>query len=51
MPVTEDWAAEEYGLESEELDRAADNLLKGGRALLESGQAVSWNKFKKRRKP
>ena len=50
VPVTEDWAAEEYGLESEEMDRAADDLLKAGRALLESGQAVSWDKFKKRRK-
>ena len=34
VPVTEDWAAAEYGLTSEELDRAAENLLKTGEKLL-----------------
>ncbi len=51
VPVTEDWAAEEYGLTGEELDRAANQLLRTGEELLESGQTVAWDKFKKRRKP
>ncbi len=50
VPVTEDWAAEEYGLTGEELDKAAENIIKTGKSLLESGQTVSWDKFKKRRK-
>jgi len=50
VPVTEDWAAEEYGLSGGELDRAAENLLQAGQALLASGKTVSWDKFKKRRK-
>jgi antitoxin (DNA-binding transcriptional repressor) of toxin-antitoxin stability system len=51
VPVTEDWAAEEYGLTGEELDRAADRLLKAGEELLRSGKTTSWDEFKKRRKP
>ena len=47
VPVTEDWAAEEYGLTSEQLDRAASNLLQAGEDLLQSGKTVSWNGFKK----
>ena len=47
VPVTEDWATAEYGLTSEELDRAAENLLKTGEKLLGSGKTVSWNKFKR----
>jgi antitoxin (DNA-binding transcriptional repressor) of toxin-antitoxin stability system len=50
VTVTEDWAAEEYGMTSEELDEAAERLLKKGEALLASGQAVPWSEFKKRRK-
>jgi len=50
VPVTEDWASEEYGLSSEELDQAAANLIRTGEELLKSGKAVSWNEFKKRRK-
>jgi len=50
VPVTEDWAATEYGLTSEELDRAGENLLKAGQKLLQSGKTVSWDEFKKRRK-
>ena len=50
VPVTEDWASEEYGLSSEELDQAAANLIRTGEELLTSGKAVSWNEFKKRRK-
>ena len=51
VPVTEDWAAQEYGLTSEEMDRAANNLVRAGKELLQSGQTVSWDKFKKRRAP
>lgn len=51
VPVTEDWAAEEYGLAGEELDRAAEHLLEAGEQVLKSGETVSWEKFKKRRKP
>jgi antitoxin (DNA-binding transcriptional repressor) of toxin-antitoxin stability system len=51
VPVTEDWAAEEYGLTGAELDQAAENLLQAGKKLLRSGQTVSWDEFKKRRKP
>jgi antitoxin (DNA-binding transcriptional repressor) of toxin-antitoxin stability system len=51
VPVTEDWAVEDYGLTGAELDRAAAKLLQNGRELLESGQTVSWDQFKKRRKP
>jgi hypothetical protein len=47
VPVTEDWAAEEYGLTSEELDRAASNLLRTGEDLLKSGKTVAWDGFKK----
>jgi len=47
VPVTEDWATAEYGLTSEELDRAAENLLKTGEKLLRTGKTVSWNNFKK----
>ena len=50
VPVTEDWAAAEYGLTGEELDRAAKNLLKTGHELIESGKAVSWTDFKKRQR-
>jgi len=50
VPVTEDWAAEEYGLTGAELDRAATNLVQSGKEILESGQTVSWGKFKKERK-
>lgn len=51
IPVTEDWAAEEYGLSGAELDRAADNLVQSGKKMIESGQTVSWANFKKSRKP
>lgn len=47
VAVTEDWAAEEYGLRSDQLDQAADNLLRTGEDLLKSGKAVSWGGFKK----
>ena len=47
VPVTEDWAAEEYELTSEELDRAARNLLQTGEDLLKSGKTVAWAGFKK----
>ena len=47
VPVTEDWAAEEYGLTSEQLDRAATHLLQTGEDLLKSGKTVSWDGFKK----
>lgn len=50
VPVTEDWAAEEYGLTGEELDRSADRLLTSGEELLRSGKTASWDEFKKRRK-
>jgi len=50
VPVTEDWAASEYGLTGEELDRAAKNLLKTGDELIKSGKAVSWTDFKKRQR-
>jgi antitoxin (DNA-binding transcriptional repressor) of toxin-antitoxin stability system len=50
VPITEDWAAAEYGLTSEELDRAAENLLKAGKKLLESGKTVPWGEFKRRQK-
>jgi len=46
VPVTEDWGAAEYGLTGEELDRAAENLLKTGEKLLRTGKTVSWNNFK-----
>ena len=49
--ITEDWAPEEYGLTSGELDRAAESLLKAGEGILASGQTVSWHDFKKRRSP
>jgi hypothetical protein len=51
VPITEDWAAEEYGLTGEELDRAAEHLLKTGENLLGSGDVVSWPEFRKGRKP
>jgi antitoxin (DNA-binding transcriptional repressor) of toxin-antitoxin stability system len=50
VPVTEDWAAEEYELTGDELDRAAANLLQTGEALLGSGKTVSWGELKKGRK-
>lgn len=50
VAVVEDWAAEEYGLTGEQLDRAAENLLRSGKELLASGGTVSWEEFKKRRK-
>ena len=50
VPVTEDWAAEEYELTGDELDRAAANLLQTGEVLLGSGKTVSWGELKKRRK-
>ena len=50
VAITEDWAAEEYGMTGEELDRAAESLLKSGEELLASGQAVPWSKFRERRK-
>jgi len=34
VPITEDWAADEYGLTGEQLDRAASNLLGSGDELL-----------------
>ena len=51
VPVTEDWASEEYGLTGDELDRASQKLLKNGAELIQSGQTLSWDQFKKRRKP
>jgi antitoxin (DNA-binding transcriptional repressor) of toxin-antitoxin stability system len=50
VPVTEDWAADEYSLTGAELDRASENLLRKGKELLESGRTISWEQFKKRRK-
>ena len=50
VPVIEDWAAEEYGLTSEEVDRAAEHLLKSGEELLKTGKTVSWAEFKQGRK-
>jgi antitoxin (DNA-binding transcriptional repressor) of toxin-antitoxin stability system len=50
VPVTEDWAAAEYGLRGEELDRAARNLLVTGAKLLESGGTISWEKLRRGRK-
>jgi hypothetical protein len=50
VPVIEDWAADEYGLTGDELDRAAANLLKSGDELLAAGKAVSWDELKKRKK-
>ena len=49
--VTKDWAAGEYGLTGEELDRAADRLVKTGKAMLRSGKTTSWEEFRKRRRP
>jgi len=51
VPVTEDWAADEYGLTGPELDQASENILRAGKKLIDSGRTVSWNEFKKRRKP
>jgi antitoxin (DNA-binding transcriptional repressor) of toxin-antitoxin stability system len=51
VPVTEDWAAEEYGLTGAELDRAAANIEQSGKEMLEADQTVSWDKFKEMRKP
>jgi antitoxin (DNA-binding transcriptional repressor) of toxin-antitoxin stability system len=51
VPITEDWAAEEYGLTGAELDRAAANLVQLGKEMIEAGQTVSWDTFKKLRKP
>jgi antitoxin (DNA-binding transcriptional repressor) of toxin-antitoxin stability system len=50
VPVTEDWAAAEYGLTGEELDQAAANLLNTGEKPLASGETVAWEQLKKRRK-
>ena len=47
---TKDWAMEEYGLTSAELDRASKNLLRRGKELLEAGGTISWTSFKKQRK-
>ena len=47
VAVTEDWAAAEYGLRSDQLDQAAGNLLRTGEDLLKSGKALSWAGFKK----
>jgi len=49
VSVIEDWAAAEYGLSGEELDRAATNLLKDGQEVLARGEAVGWENFKKSR--
>ena len=46
VPVIEDWAAAEYGLTSAELDRAAENLVKAGKKLLEARKAVICGEFK-----
>jgi len=45
--ITEDWAAEEYGLTGEELDRASKRLLDKGEQALAAGDTVSWQDFKK----
>ena len=50
VPVTEDWAAQEYSLSGEELDKAAERLLKTGEELIESGETVSWEEFKKQKR-
>jgi antitoxin (DNA-binding transcriptional repressor) of toxin-antitoxin stability system len=50
VPVTEDWAAAEYGLSGDEVDQAAANLLRTGEKLLASGEAIAWDQFKKQRK-
>ena len=49
VPVPEDWAAQEYGLTTAELDRAAANLIKAGDKHLASGKTVSWDDLKKRK--
>jgi antitoxin (DNA-binding transcriptional repressor) of toxin-antitoxin stability system len=50
VPVTEDWAVDEYGLTAAEIHRASESLLRKGKDLLESGQTIAWEQFKKRRK-
>jgi antitoxin (DNA-binding transcriptional repressor) of toxin-antitoxin stability system len=50
VPVTEDWAAQEYDLTSGELDDIAANLVKTGAELLATRKVISWDKLKKRRK-
>jgi len=47
---TKDWATEEYGLTSTELNRACKNLLRTGKQLLQGSGTVSWTNFKKQRK-
>ncbi len=46
VPVAEDWAAADYGLTGEELDRAAANLSRAGEELLAPRRTVSWDRFK-----
>ncbi len=47
IAVVEDWAAEEYGLSGDQLDKAAEHLLQTGETLLGSGATVAWQTFKK----
>jgi len=39
VSVVEDWAAEEYGLTGEELDRIGANILRAGEEAIRKGQA------------
>ena len=41
VPITEDWAAEEYGLTGEQLDRISINLLHSGEEAIRKGQTRS----------
>jgi antitoxin (DNA-binding transcriptional repressor) of toxin-antitoxin stability system len=50
VPVTEDWAAAEYGLGGGELDGAAKALMQAGEDILASGQAIEWKQFKRSRR-
>jgi antitoxin (DNA-binding transcriptional repressor) of toxin-antitoxin stability system len=50
VPVTEDWAAAEYGLGGDELDRAAKGLMQTGESMLASGEAVEWTQFRRSRR-
>ncbi|HEV2209184.1 MAG TPA: type II toxin-antitoxin system Phd/YefM family antitoxin [Verrucomicrobiae bacterium] len=50
VEVTEDWASQEYGLSSQELDQAAKALVETGEELLKSGKTISWTEFKRRRR-
>lgn len=50
VPVTEDWAAAEYSLRGDDLDRAAKALMDTGEDMITSGEAVEWKQFKRSRR-